>query len=464
MKITRNILLLITLFVILAILMSFINILYKESYIDIDKDITSLNKILKSSNFKFENNVDSSLEVSKRASISTNLVQGSCRVPFIETANIEFSDIKDYETGYKLKTTCLTLPVRKMQNIGRHNFKFELINNLNQNTLAFVLLNPLFIEIEDTEAYVPFIVNQLTNWNFDADKLPKNLIINCTQLIDSKDFRKPLKYLRNLDIIKSNLNKNKDILLDTRLYYLEEKEHSFQNGRRISFKNSQNMNRFNVFNPLYAEYSKESELFNFNQHLETILHSGSKPIFNIKFDLNMSEKSRILNNNSKELISMYMDIPDYDSCLNNNTSYQLLPSSNRNIFNIIVDFHQDRFTLNIITTPIKCDKLDNYNKLSVDIPYQKDNTLISCFISVSPFEKKLLVSWKPEVVKYFIYNKSKIDNLNVDNTFNNIFSQNPDSVIKKGKIDMVIDNNYIKKVDYIQLGHMNLLDVFNSMV
>ncbi|MFM2392445.1 MAG: hypothetical protein RLZZ546_422, partial [Bacteroidota bacterium] len=37
MKIARNILLLITLFVILSILMSFINILYKESYIDVDQ-------------------------------------------------------------------------------------------------------------------------------------------------------------------------------------------------------------------------------------------------------------------------------------------------------------------------------------------------------------------------------------------------------------------------------------------
>ncbi len=464
MKIARNILLLITLFVILSILMSFINILYKESYIDVDQGITSLNKIFKSSNFKFENNLDSSIEVAKRATQSTKLSEGSCTVPFREILNVEFSDIKDYETGYKLKTSCLTLPVVKMMYVGNKNFRFQLKNNLNQNILSFVLLNPLFIEIENTEAYVPFIVNQLTNWSFDSDKLPNNLIVNCIQLIDSKHFRKPLKYLRDLNIIKSNLNKNEEKLLDTRIYYLEEKEHSFQNGRAISFKNSQNMNRFNIFNPLYAEYSKESELFNFNQHLETILHSNSKPIFNIKFDLNLSENSKILNNNSKEILSMYMDIPDYDSCLNNNTTYQLLPSSNRNIFNVIIDFHKDKFTLNIITTPVKCSTLDKNNKLSVDIPYQKDNTLISCFISVSPFEKKLLVSWKPEVVKYFIYNKTKIDNLNVDNTFNNIFSQNPDSVIKKGKIDMVTDNNYIKKVEYIQLGHMNLLDVFNNMV
>jgi hypothetical protein len=469
-------------------------------------------------NLNFTNFVYSIYKASDRALESDIKKNGTCpqdlRSPVLSS---DMAKIEEHGMKYLLKSLCVNLECKVIELNENQNSNFiTLYFNNNQasidnstNILYLFLTNPIYIEFEGSDAYVPDYndtsnvktTSYYTNFN-DGIILgnKSNMDIACsfnrlikygaTSANSTFNYRANGKAISQLDKL---INKRSAVTINARIYFLENQYNI--SGVKLYLKNQflqQNTKRIGVIKVYNKSYnntvSKENDEYYFHQNIYKLITNSEYPIFTFRFEISIPVTA--FNNVSKtnmEILKVFMDtnIGAYSTC----TEYENMHNNNANILSAIITRsaivskpgNVNTFVLTFTTTnntennncsPSVTPPIQNrYNKsitsnptnLHVELPYSVNNERIKVIITASPYEKITLCKWKTNGREYFIFKRSP--SCNIGNNFAKVFSQRKEvnqNSIKNEDIHFAFFNEFVKDINYVQLGHTNYLEEFYS--
>jgi len=472
------------------------------------------------------------LPASHRALVDNSVVQttphGLCRIDVTNTnneLNESYSIVQENSLFYNFKKVCLGFRIKDIYYDSELDTVFVTflkerdtdIDNLG----SFILLNPLYIEFavdasHDTSgyriAYEQFHANKNLNtnertWKFsnlytgsNTLKIPFKSISNknsesVDRLFNYKDLSPNQKLLSNADInyLKTISSSSDSRVLNMKVYFIDKLVSSFQNiGRTLYLdydKSTKTNGKAIIFDKTYQKtYGTDQAKYEFMNNIALMYSSYVYPIMTFDFDINVTKEN--LNGNKQMLCKVYMDnsLGIYGSCMNINDNSG--GGNNNNIF--AVSFEPDTasggpnissYYMNVfIGQDGNC---NNGNRLSIQLPYLRENNNIQITLTVSPNEQLVLARWKDsqsnDVLKKYIYGKKNdcgdnpsynpaniIDpntkqEARVNNNLYKLFVQNiGESRIPLANIEMAYDKTYMKNIKTCTLGYVNLLNNLNG--
>lgn len=424
----------------------------------------------------FSKFAEATYHASLRSQLSGYQPSGACTLSSTDpTLEKDYALVEENTLTYVLKSLCLNLSHKQMF-VSDNMVSLQLIKVSEKmsdlmNIIYLYVLNPVYIEVENSAPYVVDRFNPssniLTNYKGpgivreDANAGDGNVIAFLLRpLIPQGQHSKNAVFM---DEKKPPQAATKPI--NMRIYYLDNADAT---GRRIEFKNTELKDTLTIFDKNYASsiIDKTSNEYYFNQRIYMLLTNSKFPVVNIKFDIHLNtynDSTRISGKNATlELMRMYMENPDYNyfAC----PFEPLSGTRNNNILSVVVQGYRntpEAYKLSFVTGKNKTEcNYHEKNQLEIELPYVGNTERISILLTITPYSKMMLAQWVENGQSYFKFKRN--DQCDTNNNFAELFSQGKTNTpVKIDNILMKYDNETIKRVHYIHLGHLNYMDEFN---
>lgn len=493
--------LILTVFVVIVVLMSIVYLSRQqpslEGFADTPLPLEDYNKHQSlgacTRDLAFSNFTNSTLRASYRA-IKTDLnTNGSCpndgMAPIVSP---EMAEVEENRIRYLLKSACINLQykvidVNEKENSDRitiyFNNKTSSIDNT-VNLLYLFLLNPVYVEFEDSDAYIIdyndkrnygganfYTTSYYTNYNQGRileNKSDLDIAVTFRRLVGSKNSSKnpvfnygpPTQRKAFKDIISSRQNGT----INVKAYYLET-DGIVSAGIKLDlarvYKAINPVETLRIYNKDFSRLDPSTDEYYFHQRMFVNLQNSENPVLTFKFTIIVPETSYSqLVNRSTEVMKVYMDanIGRYSSC----AGYQTIDKNNHNIFSAAIKGYfgiKDNFVLSLSTTNninnTPCASNKN-TTLDLELPFSKKNERITVVFTISASEKVALCRWAYDEREYFLFKRSQV--CSTDNNFFQVFNQRSKTTqITNENIIMAYSPAIVTGLSYCQFGQKNYL-------
>lgn len=456
----------------------------------------------------FTSFAESAYKASERAIESDIKTNGTCpqdlRAPALSS---DMAKIEENRMKYLLMSACVNLQYKVIDlNEKNQSNSITIYFNNNQasidnstNILYLFLTNPIYIEFEGSDAYIPdyddiskvTTSSYYTNFNEGlilGNKSNSDIACSFRRLINfggtgknaTFNYRANGKPVKQLNTLITNKVAN---TINAKVYFLDNDDLA---GTKMSLNNqfvNQRSNNTGVLTIYKKNYnntvSKNLDEFYFHQNIYKFITNSEYPIFTFRFEISIpSTDYQKLSNKNLEIMKVFMNtnIGKYSSC----PLYESMYNNNANILSAIITGYNQinkTFVLTFTTTdnandatcgpsiipPRNFDKRTNPSNLHVELPYSVNNERVKVIITVSPYEKITLCKWKTNEKENFIFKRTPL--CSTENNFAKVFGQremqNP-APLQNEDIQLAFSTEYIKDIAYVQLGHMNYLQEYYS--
>lgn len=450
-------------------------------------------------NLEFTSFASNTYTAATRASRSDLKTSGSCPINIkVPILSIDMAKIEENRMSYLLKYACVNLSYKviDIDTANKNNNVVIYVDNNDAsidnaiNLLYLFLLNPVFVEFEGSDAYVPDYGALNKNaasfyTNFNTGKILQNrsdFDIACSfkRLLpggaSSKNATFFYKDFAKLDNIVKNPQNG---FINAKIFYLD-KDNSVAGTRRYLEDDylNQRANNIGVI-PIYKKsylnsVDKQTDEFYFHQNFYTLITNSQSPAISFKFNIALpqTDVTKYVNKHV-EIMKVYMDTTTgkYSRCSN----FEPIGKNNHNILNAVVSGFpniRDTFLLTFSTSDngynqpcspgiLVNKKADTSSILQVELPFSPNSEQISIILTITPFEKIVLCKWKFDKNNYFIFKRST--GCSSKNNMYKLFSQRSaatSSPLENEDILMNFDPKCIQNVRYVQLGHINYIDEY----
>ena len=311
-------------------------------------------------NLEFTNFVNQKYTASQRALSDYNNGRGSCPTSLSQAEYTpELSIIEENKISYSLKTICIRLNYEifdiDMFN-GSNNVSLYLLNNGTEsidnfvNLLYLFLLNPIYVEFENSTAYVPnydssrsgnnSVLTSSFYTNYDRGLILKDtskskIVMAFKRLVpaNSNGINATFKYENTPELSNIITNHNSGTV-NTKVYYLESQDMR-SSGTKLNiekyYKKDNKTEVITIYDKNYQSiYQPNTEDYFFHQKMYVLLQNSHSPIFTFKFEICINvENYKNLQNKSVEIFKVYINtnIGRYINCPN----YQEIDTKNHNV-------------------------------------------------------------------------------------------------------------------------------------
>lgn len=450
-------------------------------------------------NLAFTSFASSTYTAAARASRSDFKTSGSCPVNMkAPVLAIDMAKIEENRMSYLLKYACINLAYKiiDIDTANKNNNVVIYVDNNNSsmdnavNLLYLFLLNPVFIEFEGSDAYIPDYGSLNKNaasfyTNFNTGKIlqnSSNFDVACSfkRLLSAGASSKNATFLyKDIAKLDSIIKNPQNGFINTKIYYLDN-DNSVAGTRRFLEEEFLNQRSNNVgVIPIYKKsyinsVDKQTDEFYFHQNLYTLITNSQSPVISFKFNISIpqAESAKYVNKNV-EIMKIYMDTTTgkYSRCSN----FEPIGKNNHNLLNAVVSGFpniRDTFLLTFSTSdngynqPCSPEialnkKANNSSMLQVELPFSPNSEQISVIITITPFEKITLCKWKFDKDSFFIFKRST--ECSSKNNMNKLFSQRSAATsnpLENEDIMMNFDTKCIQTIKYVQLGHINYINEY----
>jgi hypothetical protein len=487
-------LILLTTVVVLISVVLFVNIAKPsvksvESYAN-DLPLTNFNTFM--SNMGCMRDITFPYQASSTLSVSERAVQepGDASCPMrldLKQPSDDLFQVTEGLINYNLKYKCFNLPVKYAVVKGQDNNTVRLTfdaSNIN-SIKELILLNPLFVELNGSTAYVPVYNEELpnrnqywgvlgfaiTNWKggiMFKDSNSNDVSINFRVLLSNTG---GLQYSKNTSKFSVN-NMSFPTTISCTAYYLDIQNASSYNYA-ITYNSDQKtrVNAFKIFDVNYFSNIPTSMVtkYFFNQKIDIILKNNIMPVFTFNFSFNLTKNksdptinaSYDPNDKYHEIYRVFMDTPfgEYST-----STYYFRPMDNVRNMNIASCFvhswaNLDTFCLTTIFPtqqtgqPLSMDG----PALRVELPYALEKETFDVTLTLTPYDKIAYVQWRDTSGNNnYILKRSAWCARN--NLFNNIFTNLSTSGNRVGDIYVKYDNFFVTNTEKVMLGYRNFND------
>lgn len=423
----------------------------------------------------FSRFAEASHYVSTRAQTSEYQPSGACPIsstsPSLEK---DYSLVEENTLTYVLKSLCLNLHHTSML-VNREEVRMRLVKNSQKlsdlmNLVYLFLLNPVYIEIEDSIPYVVDKVdpssNMLSNYigyglvpGERPHAMNSSIDFVLKRLLPTGKVSQDMAFSTNTKQVATARRNQANL----RIYYLDTADAT---GRRIEFKNTELVDTLTIFDKNYASTiaNKTSNEYYFNQRIYMLLTNSKFPVFNIKFDLHLNQQTHAPLITGKkatlELLKIYMDHPEY--VYSSTCPFQPLGGpKNNSIVSVVVEGNSNApkaYKLSFVTGKNKndCGYAAN-NDLEIELPYVANTERITIILTVTPYNKMVLAQWVEEGTSFFKFKRN--EKCDTQNNFATLFNQDKTKApVKVHNILAKYDQEYVRKVHYVHIGHMNYVN------
>jgi hypothetical protein len=395
--------------------------------------------------------------------------------------------VSENDILYKLSSACFSFKTQQLQD----NELFLDIKSPQEwfNYVYFILLNPVFIEINKDNhtstsiAYYPSYrtVYPITNKghgdfsvqksNFDGTIINLQKVTgNLFNYSDNNTYQE----IDQLNIGKDNIN--------IKTYYTRPHDTTQSVGTIIKYRNKPSNGRYVVSKLAYDKLHQNNTYRQISATIDKYFNSLSRntfPTFTTTFKLNLSANSSTSNFNNYGdtqfmIFEMFMNNTfGINTSCNTNVVYQPQFAKNGNMFSMTMQYPQNNnnlIKLKMGTSIGGC--LFKSGSIELSLPYfQNTNTEATCIITFSPFTIDFLAFWvNPNLDKKnnfeFIYQQSV--NYSVarsPNDFYKLFIGVPSTPdIKLADIIINTDTSTIPMVNEVTLGHKNMAEILYKAI
>jgi hypothetical protein len=470
-------------------------------------ELLPLNEVSCGRKLKFKKFPDLNLTASERASDGINGgASFSCPINSQVSTNKEYSEIEENFISYHLYKSCISLmfnqnalvpaldAMKSSDNSVTYSFRNTTDSDMQALTYMF-LLNPLYVEFNKSEPYVPdyTLTNFFTNVPRDMFKQMTHVKRDPMQLRFKKLISNPsMKNNRTFQIIqsttnaptgssdtslRSNLRKlvadNSDKQasyfdpiykpLPIRLYYLEESGEKQITQHYLNLKYEPVKKTTNLFVKNYGtKYADTSDEFGFMNKIFLMMTNKQSITLTLGFSINVNNVL-LIPNEKREVMRLSMDHDKIGAISTCNNGYNMISSASTvsNMMSVFLETtptFPETFRL-LFTTSVErnCNANPNEltNNLQIELPYMKDaNALIHIAVTVSPVEKIVVAKWDN---KYFVIKRTP--SCSRTNNFQTLI-QNSQEI---NDIKLSYDTSFVKKLDAARIGHVNYLKMLEQM-
>lgn len=403
---------------------------------------------------------NSSYMVSERAIIDNIGLQsiplGSCTILSKNAPNQSFAIVKERNLFYILKKSCMALQIKSyIINSNNIEITFMLNNNVNMlNFIHFILVQPLYVEFSFNTNMTTAYTIDLKNINFtNSNSLINN---NNANITNSKEIILKFQPISDISPSQDELtDKNldaclrKDTLLNIWVYYIQEITTNFQALGRTLTINSNKASTI-IYNSQYDKHQDNIIEYEFMKNISLMYYNFNYPPFTVSFILNISNKNYTSLMQTQDILFCSMGFSD-DICKNR-------------LFSIdgTIDAYDYTLCKLNFTTPY----YSNYNcdlsqVCSINIPVVSNNTNIIVIATFDKNQINVFAKWQDvlnrDKQQQILYGTNK--KYDAQNNISKIFENNENRPTLDN-IQLVCNNNYIVKINSIQLGYIN----FNNLI
>ena len=465
----------------------------KEDFANLPLEPINTYQPLCSRSLSFSKFTDSLLTASVRAHPSDLKSSGTCGNIDIKSPQVEtdMTVIEENNILYSLKYVCLRLAYDKLEYVidvknpnaeNNKNIKITFANNPNKmddmmNILYILLTDPIYIEFEDSVAYVPdytslsYFTNTKNLTALLSDKTPSTFSMSFKRLLKTDSSSHPtFKYSPSLKFTNQPYTKEKGFI-NAKIYFLDDKYPSMS-GRKLPLMYKENNTTATIEKIYKNDYelstNKNDPSFFFYQKIEVMYQNGIAPVFNMKLEISIPQSVHTTvfkntSNKSIEILKIYMQGSKgrYSSC----TKFAQLENNNNNILSAYItgyNTNTETYKLSFVTGSHDDNGVcafDPATTLEIELPFVSLNERILTYLTVSPSFKMALCKWKINENQNFVFKRTS--KCSQDNNFAKLFSKK-NNAAKKDDINLVYNTNYVKSTHFVQLGRMNLMDEFIS--
>lgn len=364
---------------------------------------------------------------------------------------------------YDLKSMCFKLYVNDIVEKDSTTLTIKFEPSGFQQLKQMLFLNPLYVEIESSTAYIPLYtkMDMLTNMP-DGSKSPIEIdfqqLNNNIGLKYSDPAAKPLdKSKLILKGLVSFVAYYPDILdLSAYEYILPMNIDTTKRVSKMIIYDTSHDTIYNQGNMTYAEFS-------FNRKLQKFFREKVPPIFTITYSFivtkEMVEKPET--QNTREIMRIYMDVPYGEYKTIDNNIYPMDLDPKLNMFSIFVTTipNSTNFTLSSAIPALNNNAFSNYQSAEIALPFSYQTNAFDVVTTFTANEVIMYIKWRDASnVEYYAYKRTPTCKRYT--LVEKMFTKQNDNGsritdITENNIIMKYDTYYVTTVKKILLGYRN---------
>lgn len=325
--------------------------------------LEDLNQYLKGKScnrkLEFTNFVNQTYNASQRSLSDHVRGRGSCPSSLSQAdATPEMSIIEENKISYRLKTMCIRLnyEIFDVDKFNNGNLVSLYLDNSSEridnfiNLLYLFLLNPIYVEFENSTAYIPeyddsaggnqqiFTSSYYSNYDRGLilnNKSKTKIPMAFKRLIPANSTSKnsTFNYVEAPELTDLIVNKDGGSV-NAKLYYLESQDMQ-TTGIKMSldkyYKKENKTDVITIYDKNYqSTYDSTTEDYFFHQKMYVLFQNSHPPIFTFKFEVCITiDNYKNLQSRSVEIFKVYIDteLGKYISC----SGYEPIDTKNHNI-------------------------------------------------------------------------------------------------------------------------------------
>lgn len=364
---------------------------------------------------------------------------------------------------YDLKAVCFKLYVRDITIDDPTSITVIFEPSGFDQLKKMLFLNPLYVEIESSIAYMPIYKDMGILTNVDtASSRPFSLkfqqLNNNAGLKYSAPSAQPLDRQKlSLKGLVSFVAYYPDILdLSAYEYILPM---NVDTTKRVANMVIYNTSHDTIYNQGLMSYAE----FSFNRKLQKFFREKESPVFTITYSFSMNNAKVEDKNNivTREILRMYMDVSygQYSSIDNTIKPIDLDPKIN--MFSVFVGTvpMSDKFSLvSVIPNTDNGNKFMQEQRIYFELPFSYQNNMFDVVTTYNANEIIVYVKWRDDKnVESYVYARTPSCKRNtlVEQMFTKMKDNSPITQNTENNINIKYDTFYVSTVNKVLLGYRN---------